>query len=86
MYPNGHFGQPILNELMNQALSFLECKRNFNREKFQKKVWICSCGLCIVLCNWSLSLSSSKEIEEKDTLGQNPFDINIRTIIVYHQS
>ena len=79
MYPNGHFGQPILNELMNQALSFLECKRNFNREKFQKKVWI-------LLCNWSLSLSSSKEIEEKDTLGQNPFDINIRTIIVYHQS
>ena len=31
-------------------------------------------------------LSSSKEIEEEDTLGQNPFDINIRTIKAYHQS
>ena len=45
MYPNRHFGQPILNELMNQALSFLECKRNFNREQSQKKVWTCSCSL-----------------------------------------
>ena len=42
--------------------------------------------LDIVLCNWSSSLFSSKETEEKDTLGQNPFDTNIRTIIVYHQS
>ena len=31
--------------------------------------------------NWPSSLSSSKEIEKKDTPGQNPFDINIRTII-----
>ena len=31
-----------------------------------------------------MSLSSSKEIEKKDTLGQNPFDINIKTIIAFH--
>ena len=34
-----------------------------------------------MLCNWSSSLSSSKEIEEGDTLGQNPFDINIIIIL-----
>ena len=71
---------------MNQALSLRECKRNFNREHFQKKSLDLLIVLNIVLCNWSSSLFSSKEIEEKDTLGQNPFDINIRTIIAYHQS
>ena len=29
----------VLNELMNQVLFFLECKRNFNRKQFLKKVW-----------------------------------------------
>ena len=34
-------GTSVLNELMNHALSFLECKRNFNRKQFRKKVWTC---------------------------------------------
>ena len=29
-------------------------------------------------------LSSSKEVEKKDTPDQNPFDINNRTIIAFH--
>ena len=56
---------------MNQVLSFLEYKSNFNKEKFRKKVCGVACSLeyCVVIivCNWSSSLSSSKEIEKKDT-------------------
>ena len=33
-----------------------------------------------------MSLSSRKEIEKKDTPGQNFFDINIRTIIALHHT
>ena len=76
---------------MNQALSFLECKRKFNRKQFGKEVWTClqSWSLvehCVVIIayNWSSSLSSSKEIEEKDTPSQSNFDISIRTIITFH--
>ena len=73
---------------MNQALSFLEYKREFNRKQFRKKVWTClqSLEYCfvIIVYDWSSSLSSSKEIEKKDTFGQNPFDIDIRTIITFY--
>ena len=70
---------------MNQALSFPECKRNFSRKQFPKKV-ACSLEYCVVIIvyYWSLSLSSSKEIEKKDTAGQNPSDINITTILAFH--
>ena len=53
MYPNGDFGQPTLNELMNQALSFLECKGNFNR-KFQKKF-----GLALAVLHICVMVSSA---------------------------
>ena len=73
---------------MNQVLSFLERKRNFNIERFPKKFGLaCSIEYCIVIIvyNWSSSLpSSSKDIEKKDTPGQNPFDISIRTIIAFY--
>ena len=62
-------------------------QRNFNRKQFQKKFGLaCILEYCVVIIiyNWSLPLSSSKEIEKKDTLGQNPFDITIRTIIAFH--
>ena len=62
---------------MNQVLSFLECHSNLNREQFQKKRLNLLAVLNIVLYNWSSSLSFSKELEEEDTLGQNPFDIDI---------
>ena len=56
----------------------------------QKKFGLaCSLEYCVIIIvyNWSSSLSSSKEIEKKDTPGQNPFDINIRTISFssYHE-
>ena len=84
MYPNKHFS---INEVINQDLSFLECKRNFNRKQFPKNSLDLLAVLNIVariVYNWSSSLSSSKETEKKDKLGQNPFDINIRTIIAFH--
>ena len=56
---------------------------DFNRKQFGL-----ACSLeyyfVIIVYNWSSSLSSSKEIEKKDTLGQNTFDINIRTLIAFH--
>ena len=54
---------------------------------FKKKFGVAYCSLeycVIIIINWSLTLSSSIKIEKKDTPGQNPFDINIRTLIAFH--
>ena len=74
---------------MNQDLSFLECKMDFNRKQFLKKNWTFFCSrleyyFVITVHNSSSLLSSSKEIEKKDTLGQNSFEINTRTVIAFH--
>ena len=72
---------------MNQGLSSLVCKRKFNLNNFEKKFGLaCSLEYCVVIIvyNLSSSLSSSKEIEKNNTPAQNPFDINIRTMIAFH--
>ena len=42
---------------------------------------VISCNRCI----WSSELYSSREIEQNKTPGRNPFDINIRTIMVFRE-
>ena len=36
-------------------------------------------------CNWLSELYSSREIEQNNTPGSNPFDINIRTIMTFRE-
>ena len=36
-------------------------------------------------CNWLSELYSSREIEQNNTPGSNPFDINIRTIMAFRE-
>ena len=42
---------------------------------------VMSCNRCI----WSSELYSSREIEQNNTPGRNPFDINVRTIMVFRE-
>ena len=71
----------VLNELINQVLSYLECKRNFNREQFRKKsLNLLPClELHITGHRRYLQVKNFKK-KKTHTLGQKPFNISNRTI------
>ena len=72
---------------MNQACLAQNARVNSIENNLEKNFGLaCSLEYCVVIIvyTWSSSLSSSKEIEEKDTPSKNLFDINIRTIIAFH--
>ena len=78
----------VLNELLNKVSSCPECNEREisimnNLEK--KSGLACNLVMSSNRCNWSSELYSSREIEQNNTPGRNPFDINIRTIMAFRE-
>ena len=73
----------VLNELLNKVSSCPECnEREISiMNNLEKKLGLaCNLVMSCNRCNWSSELYSSREIEQNNAPGRNPFDINIRTI------
>ena len=52
----------------------------------EKKLGLaCNLVMSYNRCNWSSELYSSRVIEQNNTPGRNPFDINIITIIAFRE-
>ena len=76
----------VLNELLNKVSSCPECnEREISiMNNLEKKLGLaCNLVMSCNRCNWSSELYSSREIEQNNTPGRNPFDINIRTIMAF---
>ena len=71
----------VLNELLNKVSSCPECnEREISiMNNLEKKLGLaCNLAMSCNRYNWSSELYSSREIEQNNTPGRNPFDINIR--------
>ena len=71
----------VLNELLNKVSSYPECnEREISiMNNLEKNLGLaCNLAMSCNRYNWSSELYSSRETEQNNTPGRNPFDINIR--------